>query len=325
VRRWFCRYSWVVPSRRPWTRGARAPWLGPVIAALGCTEPPAPAHVLPCDVPLCVADPVPHLVCLDACERHDDCPLGTVCGAVAGHAEPVCTPPRGPQASSAALVEGFGVPPMEASLATVELPTTDGRVDATAELSWRAPSSTTVVTCVLLACPPSIEGGVITRYDQCVMARSVSAQPVGSWSLADAEREQPLPGAATCVDGSAPVASTDGRFPVTELVVGCWAYDDTGIVAATRLRRPAVSQIHDFHDSFDLDCQGAAAEGRTCVLGDGTMGSCAQGACHRRCLRDADCSEEGLPAEDGACDPDVRVGIVSLCVDPGPTRPVEDI
>lgn len=313
----------MVPSRRHGSCAAASLWLA--LAGLGCAAGGDEPHLPPCEAPLCVADPVPHLVCPDACDRHDDCPQGTICGTSPAGIGPVCTPPRGPSTLSTALTEGFGVPQMEGSLVTVELPTTDGRVDASVELAWRAPASATLVTCALLACPPVVEGGVIANYDQCVLARSVSEQVVGSFSLGDAERERQPPEPGTCADGSTVEVDTGGRFPITELLVGCWAYDDTRLVAATRLRRPAVAQIHDFHDSFDLDCQGATATGRTCVLGDGTMGSCADGSCHRRCLRDADCGEDGQPGAAGSCDASTTVGLVSLCVDPGPTRVVEDI
>lgn len=277
----------------------------------------------PCDVPICVADPVPHLVCPDACERDDDCPQGTICGTGSDADGPVCTPPRGPHTPSTALTEGFGVRSMEGTLVTTTLPAPDGSSAAGAELGWKAPGSASVVTCALLACPPVVVDGTIANYDQCVLARGTSEQVVGSFALTDAEREQPLPETSTCADGSAPAFDTHGRFPVTELLVGCWAYDDTHMIAATRLRRPVAAQIHDFHDGFDLDCGDAAAEGRTCVLGDGTMGSCVDGACHRRCLRDADCGEGSEPGAVGSCDADDRVGLVSLCMDPGPTRPAE--
>lgn len=314
----------MVPFRRHRFCALGALWL----ALAGCGDE-APLRQAPCDAPICVADPVPHLVCPDECERDDDCPQGTICGTAPDGTGPVCTPPRGPHTPSTALTEGFGVRSMEGTLVTVTLPAQDGSPDAGAELGWKAPGSARVVTCALLACPPVVADGTIANYDQCVLARGASEQVVGSFALTDAEREQPLPEVSTCADGSAPVLDTDGRFPVTELLVGCWAYDDTHMIAATRLRRPVADQIHDFHDGFDLDCrsaegQGGRAEGRTCVLGDGTMGSCVDGTCHRRCLRDADCGEGSEAAAEGACDLDSRVGLVSLCVDPGPTRPVED-
>lgn len=316
----------MVPSCRPGSRGAWPLWLALASAGPGCGDAPNDPRPAPCDAPICVADPVPHLVCPDACERHDDCPQGTICSPGSDGGASTCVPPRGPYTPSTALIEGFGVPPMEGSLVTVELPVEDGRVEASTELAWRAPAAATVVTCALLACPPVIEDGTIANYDQCVLARVVSEQAVGSFGLSDAEREHPVPDTATCSDGSRPADDQDthDRFPITELLVGCWAYDDTRLIAATRLRRPAVAAIHDFHDAFDRDCEGTGAEGRTCVLGDGTMGSCWGGACHRRCLRDADCGEDGQPPVEGACDGSRRVGPLSLCVDPGPSRPVED-
>lgn len=318
-----------VSSPRHRSRVRAALWLALGGGGMGCGDDPATLRHAPCDAPICVADPVPHLVCPEACERDDDCPQGTVCGTAPDGAGPVCTPPRGPHTPSTTLTEGFGVRAMEGTLVTVGLPAPDGSSDVGAELGWKAPGSARVVTCTLLACPPVVVDGTIVNYDECVLARSTSEQAVGSFALTDPEREQPLPEASTCTDGSAPGFDTGGRFPVTELLVGCWAYDDTRLVAATRLRRPAADQIHDFHDGFDLDCQSAAghddaAEGRTCVLGDGTMGSCVDGACHRRCLRDADCGEGSEPGAAGACDLETRVGLVSLCVEPGPTRAPED-
>jgi hypothetical protein len=314
----------VVPFRRLRSRGARSLRLALAGVALGCGDNGDEPRQAPCDDPICVADPVPHLVCPDACARDDDCPQGTVCTAPPGEGG-LCVPPRGPHATSTALAEGFGVRQMESTLVTVELPSVDGRVEAGAELGWRAPASSVVVTCALLACPPVVQDGAIANYDQCVLARIVSEQVVGSFALTDPEREHPLPETETCVDGSTPVADTSGRFPVTELLVGCWAYDDTRLIAATRLRRPAADQIHDFHDGFDLDCQGQAAAGRTCVLGDGTMGSCASGVCHRRCLRDADCGEGVEPAAEGSCDGEPRVGLLSLCAAPAPVRAPEEL
>lgn len=320
----------MVPSRLR-SRGAWPLWLALAGAAGGCGDEAPAARQAPCDDPICVADPVPHLVCPDACERDDDCPQGTVCTVAADGSGPRCAPPRGPHAPSTALTEGFGVRPMEGTLVTVELPEVDGRVDAGAELGWRAPGDASVVTCALFACPPVIEDGIIANYDQCVLARAVSEQSVGSFALTDAERERPLPATQACADGSEPVPDasghvpdTEGRFPVTELLVGCWAYDDTHLVAATRLRRPAAAQIHDFHGGLDLDCRGRGAEGRTCVLGDGTMGSCMRGGCHRRCLRDADCGDAGEGDLPGSCNTDARVGLVSLCAAAGPTRPVPE-
>lgn len=267
-----------------------------------------------------MADPVPHLVCPDECTRDDECPLGTVCGTPAGLDSLVCTPPRGPHTPSTALSEGFGVPQMNGTLTTVQLPAADGSVQASAELAWRAPSDATVVTCALFACPPVVEHGRIVNYDECVLARTVSEQVEGSLSLGDAEREHPRATTDSCADGSTPVADTAGRVPVTELLVGCWAYDDTSLVAATRLRRPAAEEIFDFHGTFDLDCRGDDAEGRTCVLFDGVMGTCASAGCHRRCLRDADCGVDGQRGTPGSCDTSMRLGLLSVCAQPEPTR-----
>lgn len=293
---------------------------------LGCVDEPIGPAPLGCDEPQCVADPMAHLVCIDACSRDDECPLGTICGTPPGAgAEPtVCTPPRGPHTLSTALTEGFGVRQMESTLVTVALPAADGSVRVSAELGWRAPASTTVVTCALFACPPVVDDGVIVNYDQCVLARVVSEQSVGSFSLTDGERALPRPEASTtCSDGSVAPPNPRQLRPVTELLAGCWAYDDTRLIAATRLRRPAADEIADAHGDFDLDCASEDAEGRNCVLDDGTMGGCLREACRRRCLRDADCGDDEHRGLTGSCDGTVGVGRLGLCVDRGPTRPPE--
>ncbi|MEM7154233.1 MAG: hypothetical protein AAF799_15415 [Myxococcota bacterium] len=274
---------------------------------------------------VCIADPVPHRVLVDECETDADCPLGTICGLLPGAdatASEVCTPPRGAHAPSDALTEGFGVPQMSGGLASVALPVADGDV-VDVELSWRAPSDARVVTCVLLACPPVIEDGTIINYDQCVLARATSTQTQGAFSFDDAGSVYDAGSVDDC-DGAAPTVDTRGQYAVTELLAGCWAYGSANLIAATRLLRPTPDQVSDFHDNFDLDCRGNGADGRTCLLEDGTMGSCSAEQCLRRCLRDEDCAPDGTQAREGACDRSIVFGMLSVCEDLGPVRTDED-
>ena len=270
---------------------------------------------------VCIADPVPHRVLVDDCDTDADCPLGTICGPLPG-AEPndpeVCTPPRGAHAASDALTEGFGVPQMSGGLATVTLPGSDGdAVDV--ELSWRAPGDARVVTCVLLACPPVIQDGTIINYDQCVLARATSTQTQGAFSFDDAGSVYEVERADGC-QGEMPTVDTRGQYPVTELLAGCWAYGNANLIAATRLLRPTPDQVFDFFDNFDLDCRGNGADGRTCVLPDGTMGACSAEQCLRRCLRDEDCAATRTEARPGVCDRSIVFGMLSVCEDQGPMR-----
>jgi hypothetical protein len=85
---------------------------------------------------------------------------------------------------------------------------------------------------------------------------------------------------------------------ITALVVGCWAYDDVQIIAASTLYPIAPGESYSYR-SFSAFmqapdvCQGAGMPiGHSCLVGDaGAFGTCDDsGRCRPRCLADSDCA-----------------------------------
>lgn len=287
-------------------RLALAGWIG----AVACGGEEAAGEYVPCTKsPRCYADPVAHWVCIDDCRTDADCPGGFVC------VQPVvdamdqrssCQPPTALQAPTSVLIEGFGVARMTGKLDQVEaaegMDGTAGTDDPVkgVDFTWKAPDEASVVQCALFVCAPVIEHYRIVNYDQCVVAEETYAQREGAFSLYDADLVRTPPAAGICDGTTAPTLDTEGRFAVTELLVGCWAYDQRDLVAATKLERPSPSDVFNFHDVLANDPECSSGEpgdvGRSCVLGDGTYGVCTADGCARRCLYEGEpcgCDELG--------------------------------
>lgn len=206
----------------------------------GCKDEELEA--LSCRSDRTVYDPFMHDVCMMNCYDALDCPRGTIC-AKSDEASGSCTVPKDAlQTSRAALLDGFGVGEMVASL----------RTDGALELAWERPAGARFVNCVLLACPPAFRvplpsGGwarpedpslvQIANYDRCVLASDLSSQAEGSLNLRERDNEYTVSGplAGLVSKANAEKCKGYGCAPITELLAGCWAYDDTRIVAATRL------------------------------------------------------------------------------------------
>lgn len=284
------RYRWL----------ALAGWIG----VAGCRDEVSTPVAERCSRAECWADPVAHWVCVDGCRTDAECPGGLVC-VLAELAEGKedeervgsCEPPRTLRTPTSTLIEGFGVDEMVGRLEKVALPAT-GAMGI--DFAWKAPARAQVVQCALFVCAPviEIEQRRIVNYDQCVVAEQTYLQQEGAFSLYDADVQSPAPESGSCGRTTPKEEySTDGHFSVTELLVGCWAYDQRGLVAATELERPNPTEIFNFHGILaQAACGDAEDLGLACVLDDGTFGVCRTDGCARRCLCDSDC-------EMGAADP----------------------
>lgn len=298
----------------------RVIWAATCLGA-GCSDPQeTSARTSPCRE-ACWADPVVHWVCEDECRSNADCPGGFVCLEQERSEHGICGPPVGIHTSRAALIDGFEVEEMKGKLETFELPTGDAQAEGAsageaefsggAELTWEAPEGATVVHCALFVCAPVIVDRRIINYEQCVVAEQTSTQSEGAFSLNDEEHLRPIPArAGTCGAATAPRVDTAGKFPVTELLAGCWAYDEADLIAATSLGRPAPDEIFNYHGIVVEQCASGDDEydGSSCLGEDGAFGVCTGGRCARRCLRDDDCRDPDDLEPDpmdvaGACEP----------------------
>jgi hypothetical protein len=242
-----------------------------------------PEDLLECTRPREVYDPYLHTICPEACFDDLDCPRGTLCAKLDETTNKgTCEIGVELQTSRTALLEGFGVPEMSGKLQTTEA----------LEFVWKRPAGARYVQCALFACGPVFRtpdgaGGwfaegdpstaVIAGYDRCVLADELSSQPEGAFNLRERDNEFKVPEAlrmTTKKDGV--VCGNYGCAPITDLTVGCWAYDDTQVVAATLLA--AVDVARDMYNYLGLfaDADGSCEEattGRVCRLPEPNMGT----------------------------------------------------
>jgi hypothetical protein len=273
-----------------------------------------------------VFDPFTHEVCLDACVDDMDCPRGSLCARIDETTNGSCAiGSEEVQTSRSVLLSGFGVPEMPGRLVT-----TDAH-----EFAWERPAGATIVHCALFACPPAFrvaadkEGEWLTEvdpgaaeianYDRCVLAEETSTQPDGTFNLRERDNEFHAPTTLSATmkpDGPFCDTAGHGCAPIDALLVGCWAYDETRIVAATWLASvDIVHGIYNFRSLFDSesgDC--TSGKHRVCrrpqTLSPGPeksssiYGVCVEGACVAGCTRLSDCKDI-----DGGNDPRVNKGI----------------
>lgn len=290
--------------------------------AAACDDGRAP--IRPCPSPLLVFDPFEHTVCLDHCVDALDCPRGSICSKEGDDNRGRCViPTEVLQTSRSALLDGFAVSEMSAKLLK----------DNELALAWTRPEDAKLVHCVLLSCPPAfrvpytqaeagedtqwltpVEGDqvVIANYERCVLASATSTQPAGSFNLQEKDNLY-TPGGLVAVEPEA--CKGYGCAPITELFAGCWAYDNTRLVAATRLFPIDISQqIFNYHEAFapGKDCT-SDENFRMCLVDPVNAkrpGVCVckptdpeslecTGSCMLPCLSDCDCREA---AETMPCD-----------------------
>lgn len=239
--------------------------LATLVLATACDQ--APPRLIDCDVSrrVVVFDPYQHVTCPSACFDDMDCPRGTLCNRPSAEARGTCEiGTTALQTSRSALLEGFGVPQMTGKLT----PEDDTSL---LEFTWKRPEGAQYVQCALFACAPAFRTekamsdplenewldaspstAVIANYDLCVLADSLSSEPEGSLNLRDPAIESKPPDALTAVHPStSSKCNKYGCAPINDLLVGCWAYDQTRIVAATRLESVDFARgMFNYHHVF---------------------------------------------------------------------------
>lgn len=271
----------------------------------------------------CVADPVQHDVTLRACADDAHCFSGTVCtevprcegGAPCGyfasdwpHASDaeqkfltcygaigsrVCAVPATRSGNRQALTKGFRVGSF-----SLERVATGQYADRLA-FTWKAPDGAEVVHCALFACRPAVRETVrddqrhrdIANYQNCVLAKEIFQPASGIFDLTNpalAFEPRPPKPADACVEA--------GPRRISELAVGCWAYDTTELIAATPMEVVDGRGMYNFQDAFAPACD-SPAEGKACFLGGSErIGACHSGQCRELCVDNADCSRSDIVA-----------------------------
>lgn len=171
----------------------------------------------------------------------------------------------------------------------VRTPDEDGRQKLA--FTWTPPSDAKIVHCAVFACRPfipytKIDGDpalAISNYDNCVLAREVIEPASGVFDLTNPALEyRPKDkGIQGCI--------SSGVRRVSELAVGCWAYDTTSVVAATPLVQIVGRGMYNYQGVFAKACDATSA-GKACFIGDtDRLGACRGEACLELCVDSTDC------------------------------------
>jgi len=246
----------------------------------------------------CIADPAPHCLLREGAIAAG-CPGGlihaqAVPGATCAGSEQVETagcrwrpPPIGP-INTLALIDGFAVPPMEMQVAPPPAPA----------FTWTSPPHAKYVACALFTCQPEFDRkdpddpassligpSQIVNAGGCMLA--LEARPASPAWLPIGEQRLPTDAACT------PERSFDRV--IAFVAAGCWAYDATAVIAASRLvpLRPADLAGAAPEVPVAADCR---RDGDACY-DDGHahpfFGTCLGGTCQPRCATAEDCEVAG--------------------------------
>ncbi len=310
-------------------RGSSALLLLGAVCAFGCERELArddcPVH--------CMTEPYPHRIVPRGCLNSNECPSGTQCYRDFSKDETVFAAEFGPDCSAVeryhrseresvcrlppdeenhrfALINGFGVSQFE-----IEKSIIDGK----ASFHWQEPAGTVEVVCGLFACPPEFYGDVfddlswsfdsyIQTFDRCLMAGRVIRGPYSSFELGDPNLHQSIDQFVSveymrdhCEDKAEEILRLSDEWMITDLLAGCWAYDEYHLIGATQLVGIEPSETLQFRFSFidSEDCSmsagqedAQASDGVNCYLRDDRVwGTCVNGQCRRRCITPGDCEE----------------------------------
>jgi hypothetical protein len=262
-------------------------------AAAGCRDAGDAGDAVTSCAGACIADPAPH--CLSPGDASSPrCPgglihapaLGTACKGPDAAQIDACRwrpPPLAP-IDALALIDGFAVLPMEMHVAPLPAPS----------FVWTPPPSAAFVACALFTCQPEIDRGDpddlassvigpsrIANAGACVLALEATAASPASLPIGD----QALPIGDAC----RPEHSFDRV--IAFLAAGCWAYDATAIIAASRLVPLQPADLGDAEPAVPdrADC---SRDGDTCYDASGLhpfFGACLGGTCQPRCATADDC------------------------------------
>lgn len=257
-----------------------------------------------------------HCVRLLGCRSDSECPAGTVClgeekDALEGEYS-ACVPLQDESApktrcqlakdrNEAALINGFRVNEFLLE-----------RIEGSDGFRFFPPAEAWYAACALFSCTPDVRPagcdfanqaiGRIVNYDRCSLSgppqvsslkESLSGEDTPFVFTAKIEADKDKGGGAKCATANR-IQQLAART-LTDISVGCWAYDDVGLVGATRLVPLDVDQLKSISESVLEICPAGDKDtiASTCILpeaeGVSPLGSCYYGECRSRCITASDC------------------------------------
>jgi len=277
--------------------------------------------VTACEEGTCTSNPLPHCV-RDTCSSDADCASGLSCRT--SESETVCqggktnTCAWGPAGeATSALVRGFNTRTMDLD-----------RVPGTLRLLWTTPSRALFVTCAIFTCAPVLgKRAQVTESDHrptdepyitilnanaCVLELETSDNSRSSVTMTG-KQTQVLAKSCTAT------ASEDRVFE--RLTAGCWAYDETSIIAASELI-PIEPTDFPTNNAIPRDAS-CTQEYDICYEPTHRFfGACVGASCSPRCTSRSDCERAEFPLlgtrpreQCGwSCSPNVPGSSVGVCI-----------
>jgi hypothetical protein len=294
----------------------------------GCVLP-AVVGLLACDddypysavVASCVAD-------VSSCTESEVCPTGTTCepSSTQGNCSPDNSRERRCRAETPTvfnryrLQEGFQVHRFEVVV---------DRSTSPALVRWVAPAHAQAVACAIFGCLPSFQAGswmppsgeetlqVISNFSSCAIAQWVESPEIGMIDLGDSRGGQDIAMASRC-------SGNHEKLMLSQLLVGCWVYNDADVSHASELFTLTPRDIYNFHEA--IPGAGSCDDDWNTCYDDATasFGTCLGGACRARCTTASDCEAVDAPSSSGGCEWTCErqwVGHVLGACKPGPTTP----
>lgn len=172
-------------------------------------------------------------------------------------------------------------------------------------VAWPAAEDYVSVSCAVFACVPLFEDNEISNAAECILRYASFPATAATGDLDASGRPPPTP-----PDTTAPATIDPATSPAAILRVGCWAYGETQIVAASKLAplppeqaMKVISKAQRAKDPFFAaytdDC--ADNDGKWCDFSDApdrrSIGTCQGGACRMRCTVEASGSADAGPPD----------------------------
>jgi hypothetical protein len=253
-----------------------------------------------CAVGVCIGDENAHCVT-------QDCDNGPGWTCAAGLTCRVSTP--GAEAckddSTAAFPCGWEPKPLNPALIREGFDATEGfpvyiNDSDTPEITWQSPLGAKYVVCAVFTCDPIITSHTtsvdpqpgltrIANFDACVDHEYVTAAGFSSVPL----YQEPGTFHEITFESCFPPVR-DYHQVVSSLSVGCWAYDDTQMIAVSDMIRLSPETLARAFPDFPHDSV-CATDGKQCYDSlHSYFGLCEGGECAMRCARAQDCHDAAI-------------------------------
>lgn len=290
-----------------WLRAATMAGFTATVSMVGCVAPPQEPTICGCQERHCVRP--------QSCESSAQCPTGTACLPAHPDVDELACATSEPQAGPGSTICRVPPPDTDARTALIAGFRADRftidrlRGSEPASFTLNGPDEAVAAVCALFGCVPQFtsvgtsplaghELIEIANFDDCVLALEKLA-PSGVFDLArqsyvmdtTPSRERDMD---ACMAGDMTVSYAFDAPLITDLLVGCWAYDDTRLIAASPLESLDPDEVPRNPQIVPMDEDCSGGDFTPCYRRDvERFGICHEDVCRARCREPVDCELDG--------------------------------